>query len=275
LANCYVQAILASKFDPTSPAMRFRVKTILFALFLLPVGARAAVYYATEHPRSWRDADWSSARLLAPAAADPAARVLVMSGRTGGWKSIFAVHSWIVLKPEHAQTYTRYDLTGFGRPIHVNGWAADARWFGNTPYIVADVRGPAAAAAIPKIEAAIAAYPLAHPGDYRLWPGPNSNTFVATVLRAVPELAVAMPPEAVGKDFRVDGAVFGRTGSGTGIETSLWGLIGAKLGWVEGVEVNLLTLVAGLDVRHPAIKLPGLGRIGIEATVQSATAKPR
>jgi hypothetical protein len=273
LANCYVQAILASKFDPTSPAMRFRVKTILFALFLLPVGARAAVYYATEHPRSWRDADWSSARLLAPAAADPAARVLVMSGRTGGWKSIFAVHSWIVLKPENAKSYMRYDLTGWGRPIHVNGWAPDARWFGNVPQIIADIRGPAAAAAIAKISAAIADYPYAKLGDYRLWPGPNSNTFVASVLRAAPELDIALPPEAIGKDFRTDGALFGLTGSGTGLEASLWGLLGLKVGWVEGLEVNLLSLVAGLDIRRPAIKLPGFGRIGLESA--TATAKSR
>jgi Protein of unknown function (DUF3750) len=273
-----IQATFAPEFQPTSPAMRPRVKTIrmiLLILFLLPVVTRALVYYASAQPGSWRDADWSSAHVLEPAASDPAARVLVFSARTGRWKSIFAVHSWIVIKPENAASYTRYDLTGFGRPIHVDGWDADARWFGNTPQIIADIRGPAAAAAIPKIKAAIAAYPLAKPGDYRLWPGPNSNTFVANVLRAVPELAVAMPPEAVGKDFRIDGAIFGLTGSETGIEASLWGLLGVKLGWVEGVEVNLLTLVAGLDLRHPAVKLPGFGRIGIEATAQTATAKPR
>jgi glycosyltransferase involved in cell wall biosynthesis len=84
-----------------------------------------------------------------------------------------------------------------------------------------------------------------------------------------------LPPEAIGKDFRADGAVFGLTGSETGIEASLWGLLGVKLGWVEGLEVNLLTLVAGLDIRHPAVKLPGFGRLGIESAAPTATAKPR
>ena len=157
----------------------------------------------------------------------------------------------------------------------MNGWAADARWFGYTPRIVADITGEMASAAIPKIEAAVARYPYAKTGDYRLWPGPNSNTFVANVLRAVPELAIAMPPEAIGKDFRIDGSLFGLTESRTGIEASLWGLLGLKLGWVEGIELNLLTLVAGLDLRNPAVKLPGFGRIGIETTAQTATAKPR
>jgi len=256
--------------------MRLRLKHVLMlllAIFLLPLVLRAVVYYAGARAGSWRDADWSSAHMLAPAASDPAARILVFSGRTGRWKGIFAVHSWIVLKPENAESYTRYDLTGFGRPLHVNGWAPDARWFGNTPQVIADISGPAATAAIPKIRAAIAAYPFARLGDYRLWPGPNSNTFVANVLRAAPELDIALPPEAIGKDFRADGAVFGLTGSGTGIEASLWGLVGVKVGWVEGLEVNLLSLVAGLDVRRPALKLPGFGRIGLEST--TATAKVR
>jgi hypothetical protein len=255
--------------------MRLRRKNIpmlLVLIFLLPLLLRAAVYYAGDRSGSWYDADWSSAHLLPAAASDPDARILVFSARTGRWRGIFAVHSWIVLKGENARSYTRYDLTGFGRPIHVNGWAPDARWFGNPPQVIGDIRGSVAAAAIPKIRAAIEAYPFARLGDYRLWPGPNSNTFVANVLRAAPELDVALPPEAIGKDFRADGSMFGLTGSGTGVEASLWGLLGLKLGWVEGLEVNLLSLVAGLDIRRPAIKLPGVGRIGIEST---ATAKSR
>jgi hypothetical protein len=31
------------------------------------------------------------------------------------------------------------------------------------------------------------------------------------------------------------------------------------------VELNFLGLVAGVDVRRPAIKLPGWGRIGLSA----------
>jgi hypothetical protein len=42
--------------------------------------------------------------------------------------------------------------------------------------------------------------------------------------------------------------------------------------WVEGLEVNVLGLVAGLDLRHPAVKLPGFGRIGV--TDGSAIAAP-
>jgi hypothetical protein len=34
---------------------------------------------------------------------------------------------------------------------------------------------------------------------------------------------------------------------------------------VEGLELNVLGLVAGFDFRHPAIKLPGYGRVGFAA----------
>jgi Protein of unknown function (DUF3750) len=250
-----------------------RLPYVLAGVFLLPIVMRAGLYAVGDHPRSWRDADWSSTGLLPPAASDRAPRVLVFAARNGTWRSIFAVHTWIVVKPENADRYTRYDVTGFGQPIRVNGFAADARWFSYEPQVVGDIRGERAAAAIPKIEAAVKAYPYAHYGDYRIWPGPNSNTFTATVLRAVPELAVAMPPEAIGKDFRPDGSLFGLTDSRTGYEISIFGLLGAKLGWIEGVELNVLTLVTGLDVRHPALKLPGFGRIGIDTIAATATAR--
>ena len=51
------------------------------------------------------------------------------------------------------------------------------------------------------------------------------------------------------------------------------GFAAVKLGWVEGVEVDLLGLVAGLDLRHPGVKLPGFGRIGVESPVATALAR--
>jgi hypothetical protein len=54
--------------------------------------------------------------------------------------------------------------------------------------------------------------------------------------------------------------------SGTGIQLSLLGLAGVLVGWEEGVEVNLLGLTFGLDWNRPALKLPGLGRLGAPDT---------
>lgn len=243
----------------------------ILAVFLVPIVARAALFAVSDGPLSWRDADWSSVGSLPSAQAHPEARVLVLSGRTGGWKGVFAVHSWIVLKKKNATTWTRYDVVGWGHPVRRNGWPPDGRWYGNPPVVVADLSGERAERLIPRITEAVRRYPYRKAGDYRLWPGPNSNTFVATVLRAVPEFKATMPPNAIGRDFRPL-PYFGASDSGTGFEVNLWGVLGVKLAWVEGFEVNLLGFVAGIDLRRPALKLPGFGRIGFDE-VLSDTAK--
>ncbi len=240
-----------------------KVFTGILALFLFPLALHAALYVSKDHPASYRDANWGSVGMLPKASAEREARLLVFTGRTGRWKGVFAVHSWVVFKPEGAPEWSRYDVVGWGQPVRNNGWDPDGRWFGDTPRVLVDVRGAQAAALIPKVETAIQSYNYANAGDYRIWPGPNSNTFTATVLRAVPELAATLPPNAVGKDFRPL-PYAGLTDSRTGIEASLWGLLGIKVGWVEGVELNVLGLVAGLDLRHPGVKLPGFGRIGMD-----------
>jgi uncharacterized protein DUF3750 len=240
-----------------------KVLTTILALFLFPLAVHAALYSAKDRPGSYRDADWGSVGMLGAANTDLGARLMIFTGRTGRWKGIFSVHSWVVFKPENATTWSRYDVVGWGQPVRTNGWAPDSRWFGDTPRVLVDIRGSQAAALIPKVKAAITSYSYSHAGDYVIWPGPNSNTFVATVLRAVPELGVTLPPNAVGKDFRAY-PYAGLTDSRTGVEASLWGILGVKLGWVEGVELNFLGLVAGLDIRHPAVKLPGFGRVGID-----------
>jgi hypothetical protein len=253
------------------PRRKLIMLTIL-ALFLAPIAARAALFVIGNAPRSWRDADWSSTGLLPSATRDRTARVLVFTGTTGSWKGIFAVHSWIVLKRADAPQWTRYDVVGWGNPVRTNGWPPDGRWYGNKPVAIADVSGADAEKIIPKLEAAVKDYQYNHTGDYRIWPGPNSNSFTAAMLRAVPELKVALPSNAIGRDFR-HGIYAGRTDSGTGVEFNLNGIADIKVGWVEGVEVNLLGLVIGFDVRHPAVKLPGFGRIGIEPPVATALAR--
>jgi uncharacterized protein DUF3750 len=235
----------------------------LTLLFLLPLAAHAIIHSMEDHPANFRTANWGSVGMLPQASADRDARLLVFAGRTGRWKGTFSVHSWVVYKPAGATTWTRYDVVGWGAPVRMNGWAPDSHWYGNVPRVLVDLKGAAAEAVIPRMQSAIDDYRYRNYGDYRMWPGPNSNTFVATVLRAVPELAMTLPPNAIGKDFR-DGFYAGLTDSRTGIEVSLFGLLGIKVAWVEGIELNLLGLVAGLDLRHPAVKLPGFGRIGLD-----------
>jgi hypothetical protein len=37
--------------------------------------------------------------------------------------------------------------------------------------------------------------------------------------------------------------------------------LGASAGGEEGLELNVLGLVFGVDLRRPALKLPGIGRV--------------
>ncbi len=232
-------------------------------VFLLPVAVRAAIYWAGDDDSHWSRADWSSTRILPDPQAHEPAMVRVYSSRVGRWRGIFATHSWIVVKDHGASSYQRFDKVGWGSPIRVNGYAPDGRWFGNDiePVFAAD--GDDAEKLIPRIRAAVEAYAYRNRGDYHAWPGPNSNTFVASVLAAVPEARAALPSTAIGKDFPTNGDWIGWAPSRTGFRLNLGGYLGATFAWVEGVEINFMGLVAGLDIRRPGLKIPGYGRIGV------------
>ena len=237
---------------------------LITALFLLPLLLSAGLALSTraEH---WSRARWDATGLAPDPATEAGAVVQVYAARAWGWKGAFAVHSWLAYKPAGAAAYERWEVVGWGvgrgaAAVRRNLRPADARWAGNDPELLVDLRGAVAGAIIPKLEAAIARYP--YPAAYRTWPGPNSNTFVAWLGREVPELRLTLPPHAIGKDFL--GRHFAAaTPSGTGLQLSLGGLLGVAIGLEEGLELNLLGLVVGLDPRRLAIKLPGLGRLGL------------
>jgi hypothetical protein len=203
---------------------------------------------------------------LAP---DPAtttqAVIQVYAARAVSWRGIFAVHSWITVKPTGAPRYTRYEVLGFGvaqgaPAVQIDHAGPDNYWFGALPQLLLDRRGGDGDRLIERIRAAVAAYP--YPRSYRVWPGPNSNTFTAYIGRAVPELGLALPAHAIGKDYLPGGAVVAAAPSGTGFQLSLRGALGLTVARREGIEVNLLGLNFGIDVEGSGLKLLGVGRIG-------------
>jgi Protein of unknown function (DUF3750) len=236
---------------------------LLFVLFyLLPLSAAAVRYRMDGTGAGWRTADRSSIGYLPPAKQKPDAVVRIFAAQTVRWRGVFATHCWIVLKPAGAN-YTRYDYTAWSETVRLNGFEPDGRWFGHVPEVVFAADGEAAAALIPRMQMAIRTYGLNYQDDYRAWPGPNSNTFVAAVMDAAPEIRTTLPPTAIGKDYPYDGRWLRLAPSRTGIKLTLDGYGGLTFAWVEGIEVNILGAVAGLDLRRPAIKLPGLGRFGM------------
>lgn len=216
----------------------------------------------------WRTADRGSTG-IAPVASDtPEAVVQVYAARAFNWRGLFGTHTWIATKPAGASSYTVHQVIGWQLPS--TGTALDSRrdlpdrhWYGALPWLLKDLRGPAAAALIPEIEAAVSRYP--HGDRYVLWPGPNSNSFVAWVAREVPALRLSLPVTAIGKDWLGDDRLLAKTPSGTGWQFSLGGYLGLLVAWHEGLEINLGGAVLGVDLRHPALKLPGIGRVGVPA----------
>ncbi|MEC5343128.1 DUF3750 domain-containing protein [Brenneria populi] len=210
---------------------------------------------------------WGARRDSAGIAPDPlkfrqTAIVQVYAAPTYGWRGLVAVHPWIVFKKAGETRYSRYEVTRWGddNVIRRNRSLPDGYWYGARPALLADHRGAAAAAMIPRIEAAIESYPYPH--TYRAWPGPNSNTFIAHIGREVPALKLDMPANAVGKDYRPLTRPIGLPPSGKGVQLSLLGVLGLTLGAEEGVEINVLGLNLGVDFTSPALRLPFIGRLG-------------
>lgn len=215
--------------------------------------------------------DWRNAsRAPVGLAPDPGTTrepvVQVYAARTVRWRGYFGVHTWIAVKPRDASAYTVYEVNGWrlgrtGTAVAMSARAPDARWFGAKPTLLAERRGDGVDAMIERIERAAAVYPYAD--TYRIWPGPNSNTFSAFVLRSVPELRVDLPPTAIGKDY-LGASLVAKTPSGTGVQLSVFGVLGVLIGAEEGAELNVLGLTFGVDPLDLAFKLPLAGRVGID-----------
>jgi hypothetical protein len=237
------------------PSYRRLLKWVLFSVFL-SVGA-GTLFGASESNREIA---------LAPAPErHHGAVVQIYAARTWGKKGMVAVHTWIVSKRSGAQTYTRYEIFGWqlrhsSDALRVGAWFGETGWWGNPGTLLLDRRGADADRLIDKIEMAVSEYP--YKSEYRLWPGPNSNTFTAYIGLAVPELRLDLPSTAVGKDYRPLSKIIGRSPSGTGVQISLLGLLSFSLGLEEGLELNLLGANFEWDVFDLAIELPAIGRIG-------------
>ncbi|HET7765160.1 MAG TPA: DUF3750 domain-containing protein [Burkholderiales bacterium] len=244
-------------------------------LVLAGVIALGAAVVGRVTAQDWRTASQEPVGLAPEAAAYPEAVVQVYAARVIGWRGVFGVHTWIAVKPATASEYTVYEIIGWrlrwqDTALAIRHRAPDARWFGAAPELIAEKHGPAAAELIPRIDAAARAYPWA--GEYVMWPGPNSNTFTAWVLRAVPELGADLPPTAIGKDYSGT-KLIGSAPSGRGFQFSLFGLAGITASGVEGLEINLLGLTFGVNPFDPALKLPLIGRIGASRAAATSTSE--
>jgi hypothetical protein len=181
-----------------------------------------------------------------------------------------AVHYWFAtFEPRGDARWHRFELwqngdddgTGRANHVKVDQGDIDGGVGGGPMTIDREFRGESARRLLRILEACRTQYP--HRYFYCPWPGPNSNTFAAWVLRAA-SVSADLHPKAIGKDYLDDpgGAGFGAgtttTGTGFQLETPL---AGVKLGLEDGVELHFLCLTLGIDLVPPAIKTP-VARLG-------------
>ena len=245
----------------------FKVLAAAGAMILALAGACTST-------RDWRSASSEPVGLAPDPLSEREAQVQVYAARAWGWRGWFGVHTWVAVKPSNANAYKVYEVIGWrlrsGRSaVTVSERHPDARWFGSVPEVIADKRGKGVDAIIERIGKAADAYPYAD--RYTAWPGPNSNTFTAWMLRAAPELRADLPPTAIGKDY-LGADLVSSAPSGSGRQFSLLGVLGIAVSGVEGLEVNLLGLTFGINPFDPSFKLPLVGRIGPERRVDTAVA---
>jgi hypothetical protein len=218
--------------------------------------------------QNWRTASRESAK-LAPQLADKLDESIVQiyTARAFSWRGNFAVHPWVAWKKKNEEVYTVAQVIGWrlnstGSAIAVEQDIPDRKWYGRVPNIIFEARAGKADKIIKRFKELIKLYPYAN--TYRLYPGPNSNTFVAYLIQNTDEIKITLPPHAIGKDWPIVNKFAGLTPSGTGLQANAFGVLGLAVGLEEGIEINVLALNFGVDFYPLALKLPFIGRLGFD-----------
>lgn len=174
------------------------------------------------------------------------------------WFTRFAEHTWVEVATPRGCERVEWTKGATGivhSEIGRDGLREDVRW--EQPVAVHAVwRGDRARSLGERILAVADEWPEAR--NYRAWPGSNSNTYLAWLAREA-GFGVELPPNAVGRDYAPWLAVgASTTGLGLRLDTAL---VGASAGLVEGVELHLIGLTAGVGLWPPSLKLPFLPAI--------------
>jgi hypothetical protein len=208
----------------------------------------------------YRTANRQSANLAPNPLTTKEAVIQVYAARAFNWRGLLATHCWIATKLANENEYSVYQVVGWLQyrnlpVVSIQKDLPDRNWFDQAPKVILDIRGSKAQELIAQINQAANSYP--YNNQYTIWPGPNSNSFIAHIGREVPDLGFVMPSNAIGKDFISKNKFFSRAVSNTGYQISLFGLLGITIAKKEGIEINLLGLVYGIKFAPFKILLPG------------------
>jgi hypothetical protein len=154
--------------------------------------------------RDWRSASRDPSGIAPDPSTTREAVIQVYAAPAWGWRGWFGVHTWISAKRSGEPGYTVYEVIGWrlGRglsAVRIERDAPDRYWFGERPRLLADHRGAGVDELIEQVDRAARSYPW--PDSYRVFPGPNSNTFTAWIARSVPGLKLDLPLSAIGSGY--------------------------------------------------------------------------
>lgn len=154
--------------------------------------------------KDWRTASREPAGIAPDPATTREAVLQVYGASAWGWRGWFAIHTWIASKPANADSYTVYEVIGWRQRqglsvVRIETDLPDRYWFGERPRLLKEIRGESAGKLIAAVDQAAKSYPW--PDTYKIFPGPNSNTFTAWIARQVPGLGLELPFSAIGSGY--------------------------------------------------------------------------
>ncbi|MBF0380000.1 MAG: DUF3750 domain-containing protein [Magnetococcales bacterium] len=250
-------------------AMKQRTRKSLgiFSIFLLASSLYLSSCGQVKLGLDWRTANRNSSGIGPEPGSVQNAIVQLYAARAFSWRGIFGIHTWITFKSAGDDAFTVLQVVGWrkrrGLPVvKIEQDIPDRFWYGAKPDIIAQLCGDEAKTAIPKILAAAESYP--HADSYRVWPGPNSNTFIVHIVRNVPELDFNLPATAIGKDYLPDNRLWVKPAGSEGVHISLWGILGINLGPDVQGDINFFGASIGAGFNPIHLQLPIMGRIGLK-----------
>jgi len=183
-------------FETTGLTISAMRRLLLLTLLLLSLVGCAS--------KDYRTASRESAGIAPNPATNREAVLQIYGAPTWGWRGWFAIHTWVATKPQNADSYTVYEVIGWRlrrglSVIRIEKDLPDRYWFGERPRLLKDFRGEPAGKLIEAVDRAAKSYPW--PDTYKAFPGPNSNTFTAWIVKQVPELGLDLPFSAIGSGY--------------------------------------------------------------------------
>ena len=152
--------------------------------------------------QDWRTASRESAGIAPDPASTDEAILHIYGADAWSWRGWFAIHTWIAAKRSGEDYYRVYDVVGWrarrGQEVmRISRDIPDRLWYGAQPRLLLERRGDGVDALIDAVDEAARAYPWK--ATYKVFPGPNSNTFVAWIGKEVPQLGLDLPWSAIGR----------------------------------------------------------------------------